>query len=231
VCLYRRGRKRSAELVDEPYPIETKAEETVPFTRHHPTHSKHDSPMPRVKPYPSTNVHESSTLTSQRLHSERRVPTGTAVPLITPGHNIDVALSTPAPNTTSTPSNNSAVPPAISPGHDPASLSAITETIEDPPPMYQDEAEAQIQSQRIRAEEAERVRRYDALIADFCASNRDLISPTLERKLHAARYLPEDDPSDVAADYWLNTYGVDSLELMRLQTAYERLVSTPSELA
>jgi hypothetical protein len=97
--------------------------------------------------------------------------------------------------------------------------------------MYLDEAAAQIQSQQIRAEEAERVRRYDALIADFCASNRDLISPTLERKLHAARYLPEDNPSDVDADYWLTTHGVGLSELRRLQTAHERFASIPNELA
>jgi hypothetical protein len=141
---------------------------------------------------------------------------GPAIPLTTPGHNIAVASAT---NTTTTPSD------------DTASSSATPERIEDPPPIYRDETEALIQSQRVRAEEAERVRRYDALIAGFCASNRDLISPALERKLHAARHLPEDNPSDLTADYWLTTYGVEPLELRRLQTAYDRSVSIPNDLA
>jgi hypothetical protein len=128
------------------------------------------------------------------------------------------------------PGDNPTVPLAIALSYITAIPGATPEPVEPPPPMYRDEAEAQIQSQRIRAEEAERVRRYDALIADFCASNRDLISPVLERKLRAARYLPEDDPSDLTVDYWHTTYGVESFELENLQAAYERLVSIPNEL-
>jgi len=178
---------------------------------------------------------------SQSHHSEPRMSGGAAVPYMTPVHNIAVALATPASDPVSpistpsqratmspaaTTSYHTAVPPAATSNYNTAIPGAILAPVDDSPPMYRDEDEAQIQSQRIRAEEAERARRYDALIADFCASNRDLISPALERKLHAARYLPEDNPSDVAADYWHTTYGVEFFELRRLQTAYERHVAT-----
>ena len=88
---------------------------------------------------------------------------------------------------------------------------------DDLPPLYQDHEAA-----RGRGDEAAQARAYDALIADFCATNRDLISPVLEQKLHAARYLPKDNPSDASAEYWHSTYGVSFFELRRLQEAYER---------
>jgi hypothetical protein len=232
-------------VVEEFHPVETKAEDSLPFNPYYPTYPRYDSTAPMVTSYPSTNSHESSALMSQTLHSEPRMTSGTAVPFMSPGHNTAVALANPAPGTTvpiATPSQMNAIPPAANPnyntavppaaatpGYNTAIPSAIPVPVEDFPPMYRDEDEAQLQSQRIRAEEAERARRYDALIANFCAENRDLISPALERKLHAARYLPEDNPSDVAADYWHTTYGVEFFELRRLQTAYERLVSIPSE--
>jgi hypothetical protein len=209
MCLYRRHRKRSA-VVKHLDPIETKSEETLAFTLRHPAHSRHDLATPMVAPHPSTESQEFLALTSECLHSELGIISGTAVPLMAPGH-------------------NTSVPRSIAPSYNSAISGATPEPFEDPPPMYEDEAEAQIQSERIRAEEAERARRYDALIANFCALNRDLISPDLERKLHAARYLPEDNPSDVAADYWHTTYDVEFFELRRLQTAYERLVSVPNE--
>jgi hypothetical protein len=198
-----------------------------------------------VTSYPSAHSPESSAVMNQSLYSEPRMTGGSAIPVTTSGYNAAIAYATPGHDATipfTVPDPNPTVPiatagytiatpvatsghhpaiPATTPGHN----TIIPGPIDDSPPVYRDEDEAQIQSQRIRAEEAERARRYDALIADFCASNRDLISPALERKLHAARYLPEDNPSDVPAEYWHTTYGVEFFELRRLQTAYERLVS------
>ena len=70
--------------------------------------------------------------------------------------------------------------------------------------------------------EAEQARVYEESISQFCATNRDLISPALEGKLRAARYLPKDNPSEVPAEYWRNAYGVEFFDLKRLQEAYER---------
>ncbi|KIM29885.1 hypothetical protein M408DRAFT_108556 [Serendipita vermifera MAFF 305830] len=71
--------------------------------------------------------------------------------------------------------------------------------------------------------EAAQARAYEESLSQFCATNRDLISPTLEGKLRAARYLPKDNPSEISAEYWRNTYGVEFFDLKRLQEAYEKI--------
>lgn len=63
-------------------------------------------------------------------------------------------------------------------------------------------------------------------LSQFCAENRDLITSTLEEKLRAARYFPRDDPDEIPADYWRNTYGVDFFDLKRLKEAYYRSSGT-----
>ncbi|KIM29886.1 hypothetical protein M408DRAFT_67574 [Serendipita vermifera MAFF 305830] len=70
--------------------------------------------------------------------------------------------------------------------------------------------------------EAAQARAYEESISQFCATNRDLISPALEGKLRTARYLPKDNPSEIPAEYWRDSYGVEFFDLKRLQEAYER---------
>ena len=135
----------------------------------------------------------------------------TAVPLNIPDYDATVPSST---------SGDDATTPVITTGHN----ATIHRPTENPLPIYEGEDVAQIQSEQARVEEAERVRQYDTRIANFCATNRDLISPALERKLHNARYLPEDNPSDISATYRRGAYDVELFEFRRLQTAYERLV-------
>ena len=65
-------------------------------------------------------------------------------------------------------------------------------------------------------------RMYNTDLSKFCASNRDIISPGLENKLRAAQWLLADDPSEMSAEYWRNTYGVESFELKRVHEAYAR---------
>jgi len=136
----------------------------------------------------------------------------TGIPFTISGYDAAIPVTTSGYDTTT---------PVITTVHN----TTIHRPTENPPPIYEREDVAQIQSERARVEEAERARQYDMRISNFCATNRDLISPALERKLHNARYLPEDNPSDVSADYWRSAYGVEFFELRRLQTAYERFVS------
>lgn len=63
---------------------------------------------------------------------------------------------------------------------------------------------------------------YSNLIGEYSAANRDVISPELEKKLRAARYLPTDNPSDMPAEEWGNLHGVGRFELKRLQELYDR---------
>ena len=169
--------------------------------------------------FPPTSISPSESSPAamgQVLSSEPRRAGETAIPVPTSGLDITIPAST----------SGYAVPTTAG---DDTTQSGL---LENPPPIYRDEDNnmAQIapseRTTRVQPEEeAERARQYDVRIADFCATNRDLISHSLERKLHAARYLPEDDPNDVPAEYWHNTYGVEFFELRRLQTAYERFVS------
>ncbi|KIM23401.1 hypothetical protein M408DRAFT_332393, partial [Serendipita vermifera MAFF 305830] len=71
-------------------------------------------------------------------------------------------------------------------------------------------------------DEAAQAHAYEESISQFCTNNRDLISPVLESKLRAARYLPKDNPSEIPAEYWRDSYGVEFFDLKRLQEAYER---------
>jgi len=63
---------------------------------------------------------------------------------------------------------------------------------------------------------------YNTEMHQFCAANRDIISLMLERKLCAAHWLPTDDPGEMPAEHWRNTYGIEVFELKRVQEAYTR---------
>lgn len=70
------------------------------------------------------------------------------------------------------------------------------------------------------------------IIGQYAEANRDLISPSLESKLRAARYLPTDDPSEASEAEWQTQHGVGALELKRLKEAYNRSkVSSDNEKA
>ena len=243
---FRRGKRSANNVVAEPssLPVEGQAgRDSFVSNPYFHTHSRHALTAPIVvttSSFPSTAAspsESSSAAMGHTLPSEPRGTGETAIPVTTSGQNITiptvtsgygsvVPILTPGHDTAASSGHNTAVPITIA-GH----KAALPWTIGNPPPTYQDEENTvQIipspRTARVQPEEeAERARLYDEQIADFCATNRDLISPSLERKLHAARYLPEDDPSDVPAEYWHNTYGVEFFELRRLQTAYERSVS------
>jgi hypothetical protein len=59
-------------------------------------------------------------------------------------------------------------------------------------------------------------------LARFASANRDVINESLEAKLHAAGYLPTDDPNDLTPEEWRNDHGVTKLELNRLKNLYAR---------
>jgi len=59
-------------------------------------------------------------------------------------------------------------------------------------------------------------------LARFASANRDVINETLEAKLHAAGYLPTDDPNGLTPEQWRNEHGVNRLELNRLKNLYAR---------
>jgi len=232
MCLYWR-RKRSAKVIEQPSPIQEKMgiEQSSPIQEklgraspvYNPdvsTYLGQASTAPIVMSYLPTNPAESSSAMGQSLPSEQRMTVkatapvttssqDTAIPFIITGYDATIPSATSGYDTNT---------PVITPGLD----TTIHRPTENPPPMYEGEDVAQIQSEQARVQEAERARQYDMRMADFCATNRDLISPALERKLHNARYLPEDNPSDVSADYWRSAYGVEFFDLRRLQTAYDR---------
>jgi hypothetical protein len=59
-------------------------------------------------------------------------------------------------------------------------------------------------------------------LARYASANRDVINESLEAKLHAAGYLPTDDPNDLTPEEWRNEHGVTKLELNRLKNLYAR---------
>ena len=115
-----------------------------------------------------------------------------------------------------------------------------TEYTELPPPAYDPSASGPQSTERQRAGsispdthnpftstlefigDAADTRMYNTDLSKFCAANRDIISPGLENKLRAAHWLPADDPSEIPAEYWRNTYGVEFFELKRVHEAYAR---------
>jgi hypothetical protein len=65
---------------------------------------------------------------------------------------------------------------------------------------------------------------YRDIIGLFAAAQRETISPELESRLRAARYLPTDDPSEISAERWRIDHGVTYFELKRLQEIYDTYV-------
>jgi hypothetical protein len=63
---------------------------------------------------------------------------------------------------------------------------------------------------------------FSAELARYASANRDVINESLEAKLHAAGYLPSDDPNDLTPEQWRNEHGVTRLELNRLKNLYAR---------
>jgi len=234
---YRRRKRSANKPMAGPWSLpvgERNAErDSLVSNPYFPAYSRHASTAPMVATTPSfaptTSPSELSLAAmGQLLPSEPRRTGETTIPITTSGQSMTIPAATSGYNSAvpihtsgydtavsvTTSGRDATIPVTTADSHN----TALPQLIVTPPPMYRNaENIAQIPSGRASF--------YDVRISDFCTTNRDLIPPSLERKLHAARYLPEDDPSDLSAEYWHSTYGVEFFELRRLQAAYERFVN------
>ncbi|CAG7846609.1 SubName: Full=Uncharacterized protein {ECO:0000313/EMBL:CCA69855.1} [Serendipita indica DSM 11827] len=112
----------------------------------------------------------------------------------------------------------------------PSTASFLSTSISPPPPTYDDQA--YMESVAIPTHLASNFASdsdprastsgVTDVIGQYATANRDLISPSLESKLRAARYHPMDNPAEISASEWQSHYQVGVLELRRLQEAYDR---------
>lgn len=89
----------------------------------------------------------------------------------------------------------------------------------DSPPLYQPMEHSSFASPIASPENATD---DNPLLSRFAADNRDLIPPSMERKLHLAGYLPTDNPNLISEEHWETKYGISKLELTRLNEAFKR---------